>query len=136
MAFNTIEAATIEEARAIAAEGGSYLVLDSSILQQIEDAEAAGGFQGGMTGNADGAPFSSEGMSSEPSSSASDSSSSTDLSDLEDIFVISIDSMIETSMDLFDVVETAAGKLTGPMILVPTEELRKWLNGTNQRDGA
>ena len=58
MGFDTVQFSSVEEARDYASTGGKYLVLDPETLQRIETAESAGGFEGGQTGNADGAPFS------------------------------------------------------------------------------
>jgi hypothetical protein len=51
----------VEEVRDFVSAGGKFLVLDQDTLQQIEDAEAQGGFEGGFTGDSDGAPFSGVG---------------------------------------------------------------------------
>jgi hypothetical protein len=61
----------VEEVREFAAARGKFLVLNPDTLQQIEDAEARGGFEGGFTGGADGAPISGVGSRGPDSSQAS-----------------------------------------------------------------
>jgi hypothetical protein len=136
MSFETIEADTVKDARAIAAGRGPCIVLAPETLQQIEDAEAAGAFDGGLTGNADGAPFSSEGQSGESSNSASDSPPSPEPLDLGGAVVFSMDGLIERVLELRDIVEAFRGEPVGPIILVPIKELKKMLEGEAGTDGA
>jgi hypothetical protein len=70
---NTIEFGTIEEAR----QFGPFLVSSRETLEQIEAAEAAGGFEGGQSG------ASGQGGFSAPGSGALDSSSSSDPAPIE-----------------------------------------------------
>lgn len=126
---------SIPEAREVAASGGVYLVVDAGILQQIEAAEAQGGYEGGMTGNADGAPYTAEGHIGEPRCADTDPPA-LDISDLEGVMVISLEGVAERVLDLKDVLEALAGKMVGPMIIIPTEELQRWLGGAPGRDGA
>lgn len=139
MTYEIIEATSIEEARDYASRGGRYLVLDPDTLQQIENAEAAGGFEGGQIGNADGAPYSVVGETGDTFSSQNDSAPSEDL-DLEGAWrlkkAMTIDDAVEHVMDLKDVIETWVGQATGPIILVPKKELNRWLGIQDPADGA
>jgi hypothetical protein len=136
MAGEILEADTIEEARALAAGRGRCLVLAPETLRQIEEAQAAGAFEGGMTGNADGAPFSAEGNSGDTSSSASDPPPSEEPLDLEGAMVISIEGLVERALELRDVIEAFSGAAVGPIILVPTKELKKLAAGGAGTDDA
>lgn len=136
MSFDTLEADTIEDARAMAAGRGPCIVMAPETLQQIEEAEAAGGFEGGMTGNAGGAPFSAEGSSGGSSSSASDPPRGLETLDLDGAVVLSIDGLIEKILDLRDIIEAFHGDPLGPVILVPTKELKKLMNGGAGTDDA
>jgi hypothetical protein len=70
---DTIEVSTIDEAKQIAGERtGPCLVLSRETLDQIEAAEAAGGFEGGMSGASGQGGFSAPGSGGSDSSSASD----------------------------------------------------------------
>ena len=136
MAGEILEADTVEGVRALAAGRGRCLVLAPETLQQIQDAEAAGAFEGGMTGNANGAPFSTEGTAGGTSSSASDAPPSAEPFDLAGAQVISIDGLVERALELRDVIEAFRGGMVGPIILVPTRELKKLLNGGAGADEA
>jgi hypothetical protein len=136
MSFDTLKADTIEDTRAIAAGRGRCIVLAPEILRQIEDAEAAGAFDGGLTGNADGAPFSAEGKSGESSSSASDPPPGPESIDLDGAMVLTIDGLVERVLELRDIKEAIRGFPLGPIILVPTEVLKKLLQREASTDGA
>jgi hypothetical protein len=133
MPFDSLEAATFEDARMLAIGQGRCLVLALETLRQIEEAEAAGAFEGGMTGNADGAPFSIEGQSGEPSNAASDPP---EPFDMDGALVISIEGLAEKALDFRDIIEAFKGVPLGPVILVPTKELKKWASGGAGDDGA
>src|SRR6187455_2785821 len=107
MAFDTMEAATMDDAREMAAGRGRCLVLAPETFAQIEAADAAGAFEGGMTGNAGGAPFSAVGRDGDPSSSASDPPEPLDL---DGAMVISLEGVVEKALELRDVIEAFAGK--------------------------
>ena len=138
MGFETVEFSSVEEARDYASGGGKYLVLDPATLQQIEAAESAGGFEGGQTGNADGAPFSALGDGGESSSSNADPVPAE--LDLEGAWMIkktmTIDNAVEHAMDLKEVIKTWLGEMTGPVILVPEKEMRRWMGIQGPGDGA
>ena len=72
MAHPTLSAASVEAAQSMVERGKPSLVLAEETLRQIEDAEAQGGFEGGMSGNADGGGFSAPGSSGPSFSSADD----------------------------------------------------------------
>lgn len=134
MEYESIEFPTIEEARNYASQGGKYLVLAPEILQQIENAEEAGGFPGGMTGNASGFPYSA--LGNDASSGMSDASDP-EWIDLEGAWVLpTIDDTVETLMSIRDVVTTWMGEITGPILLVPRKELNRWVGRPDPDDGA
>lgn len=143
MTYDTQEVDTIEDARTLAVGRGRCLLMAPETMHQIEDAEAAGAFEGGMTGNADGAPYSTDGSSPNPSSSASDPAPTPEPFDLDGALVISIDGAIEKAEGLVekifeahDVFEAFHRGVVGPIFLVPTRELKKWLDGGAGTDGA
>jgi hypothetical protein len=134
MTYDSVNFSTIEEAREYAAsKGGKYLVLTPEILQRIEDAEAAGGFEGGMTGQSSGAPYSATGTPG-----VSESTETMDVTgvSLDGWRVPTLEGTIETFMDLKDVVGTWFGEMTGPILLVPKSELDRWVGRQNPGDGA
>jgi len=126
MAFETIQAASAEDAREIAGVRGRCLVMAPETLLQLEAAEARGAFEGGMTGNSDGAPFSIEGHAGEPASSASDPP---EPFDLDGSMIFSIDGLIERALDGRDLLEAIRGNPLGPVILVPMKELKRLATG-------
>lgn len=133
--YETSEMNSVEEVRDYAAQGqGTILVLAPEILQQIEAAEAAGGYEGGMTGSSDGAGYSAAG------SGALDSSSATDPPPVDWSIQgatpagVLIEGAVEKILDFKDLFEAFKGQPLGPVILVPKRELDRWLYGTT--DGA
>ena len=50
--------------------------------------------------------------------------------------VFSLDGLIERVLELRDIVEAFRGDPVGPIILVPTKELKKLLEGEAGTDGA
>jgi hypothetical protein len=129
MTHQILHADTIEASRAIAAQGGIYLVMDASTLQMIEAAEEAGGFEGGMSGSSDGAPYSAEGSGGSRASSAADPAPVEKL-DLGRLETIKIEDLVEKVMDAKDAIASFTGEVLGPMIVIPTEELKRWLYGS------
>ena len=127
---------SVEEVRDFVSAGGKFLVLDQDTLQQIEDAEAQGGFEGGFTGESDGAPFSGVGSGGSVSSEASESGPDDGLGFDVAWRAIGIEDAAEFMLDAKDIVETWFGHLTGPVLLVPREELQRWLGLESPTDGA
>lgn len=125
-----LDMATVEEAKQFAAQGnGPCLVLSRETLDQIEAAEAAGGFEGGLSG------ASGEGGFSAPGSGGSNSSSSSDhvpieLLDMHGAVPVGafFEGLGETILDIKDIWDAFRGELLGPIILVPKHELDQWLN--------
>ena len=134
MTNEILEADTVEEALALAPGRGRCLCLASETLQQIEEAEAVGAFEGGMTGNAKGAPFSGVGIPGDTANSASDPPPAVEPIDLDGAMVISIEGLVERALEIRDVVEAVRGHWVGPIILVPTKELKKLLHGGGGSD--
>jgi hypothetical protein len=80
---NTIAVNSVDEAKQVASQGtGPFLVLSQETLDQIEAAEAAGGFEGGMSGASGQGGFSAPG-SGDPNSSSSSDPVPTELLDLD-----------------------------------------------------
>jgi len=118
---------TVEEARAYAEEqGGKYLVNAPEILSEIEAAEAAGGFEGGMSGAAGEGGYSTSGVV--PDHSEADESAGT--VDLDGAVIVGafFEWGAETLLNLRDAIEAWRGDY-GPILLVPKKELDRWLNG-------
>ena len=130
-AFNSAE-----EVRDFASAGGKFLVLDRDTLQQIEDAEAQGGFEGGFTGDSGGAPFTGVGGGGPDTSEGSESSPDDGLGFDVAWRAIGIEDAVEFVLDAKDIVETWLGELTGPVLLVPREERQRWLGLQGSSDGA
>ena len=138
MPQQVVEVSTVEEAREVAAQnGGTWYVVDADTLRQIEESEAAGGYQGGQSGSSDGAPYSLDG---EGALDSSDGSAPVEPLDLEGAWstsqIVQIGSdLLENIMDLADVIDAAAGEALGPVLVVPTRELQRLL-GTGPADDA
>ncbi|GAA4452052.1 hypothetical protein [Phytohabitans houttuyneae] len=131
---STQTASTMEEAREMAAgAAGPALVLAPETLQQIQDAEAAGGFEGGMSGASGDGGFSAPGVAPD-SSSASGSAPGAPAPGGGSLGIL-VEEAAEKALDLKDIWEAFKGDPLGPVILVPTRELQRWL-GTGTVDGA
>jgi hypothetical protein len=129
---NTIEFNTAEEARQFATQGsGPYLVLSRETLDQIEAAEAAGGFEGGMSGASGEGGYSDSGTEAADSSSASDSAR-IEFFDMDGAVRAGafLEGVTEKILELRDVWEAFHGNPLGPVILVPKEELDRWLGNS------
>jgi hypothetical protein len=133
--FETLPVETVEEAKETAAnQAGPVLVLAPETLQQIEEAEAAGGFEGGMSG-ADGT--SQEG-SGPDASSATDPppTDPVDQGELPDIDIgVLLEEAAEKFLELRELRELFKEGWGGPIILVPKKELDRWL-GVGEPDAA
>jgi hypothetical protein len=128
---NTVEFGSVEEARQYAQENGPALVLSRETLDQIEAAEAAGGFQGGMSGSSGEGGFSAPGSGGVNSSSASDPVP-VELLDMHGSVPVGafFEEATDKILDIKDVWEAFRGHLVGPIILVPKRELDRWLGNT------
>ncbi|MDB5395673.1 MAG: hypothetical protein JWM91_3179 [Rhodospirillales bacterium] len=127
----TIELGSIEEAKAYAVQhGGRYYVLAPETLAQIEAAEAAGGYEGGMSGVSGEGGYSAEGSGAPSSSSASDPAPGAYLDPDEYYWKagVLIEGAIETVLGLRDLIDGMRGDPVGPVILVPKRELDKLLH--------
>ncbi|WP_163544434.1 hypothetical protein [Occultella kanbiaonis] len=119
---------TVADARAFAVEkAGPFLVIAPETLDAIVAAEAAGGFEGGMSGSSGDGGYSAPGNEGEVSSSASDPAPIV-LEDLDGAVNVGafLEEGTETILDLNDIIEAFKG-VTSPVLLVPREELRRWL---------
>jgi hypothetical protein len=129
---NVIEFDTMEEAKQYASTGnGPYLVLSRETVDQIEAAEATGGFEGGQTG------ASGEGGYSAPASGGVDSSFSSDPAPIEELDLdgaVRVGAWFEWAgervIDLHEAWEAFHGNPLIPLILVPKEELDRWLGNS------
>jgi hypothetical protein len=129
---NTIEVTTVEEAKQVAAgRTGRFLVLSRETLDQIEAAEAAGGFEGGMSGASGEGGFSAPGSGGPNSSSASDPVP-TELLDMDGAVRAGafFEGIGEKILEIRDVWEAIRGVPLGPIILVPKRELDRFLGNT------
>jgi len=130
---NTIQANTVEDAKRVAAEGtGPFLVLSQETLDQIEAAEAAGGFEGGMSGASGEGGFSAPGSGGPDSRSASDPVP-TELLDMDGTGPVGalLEGVAEKILDIRDTWEAIHGHVLGPIILVPKRELDRFLGMTS-----
>jgi hypothetical protein len=130
---NTIEVNTVDEAKQVAAgRTGPFLVLSQETLDQIRAAEAAGGFEGGMSGASGEGGFSAPGSGGPDSSSASDPVP-TELLDMDGAVPVGafFEGAAEKILDIRDVWEAIHGHALGPIILVPKRELDRFLGNTS-----
>lgn len=119
---------TVEEARDFLqanGSGGPILVLAPDVLEQIQTAEAAGGFQGGMSG---GAGTSEEGNPG-PSSSGADELPPLDF-DIEGAWsgegiLRFAEGVIEVAHTVGEAAHWIAERGVTPILIVPREELKK-----------
>lgn len=123
---------TAEEARTFLqtnGSGGPVLVLAPDVLQQIQDAEAAGGFEGGMTGK--------EGTSVEgdpgPNSSSANEPPPLDI-DLDgavtsDGIARFVDGALTVAHTVAEAAHWIAERGITPILIVPTGELKKLVFG-------
>jgi hypothetical protein len=132
----TLTFGSIDDAREYARKkGGRYYLVSSESLEHIRAAEEAGGFEGGMSGDAGGAGYSAEG--SYPSSS------------LPELPMIPFEywetvAIIEGAYeklcdyaDLKDLVGALSGETLGPLLVVPKRELERMRTGNySGNDGA
>ena len=129
----TMQAASVTEAKEYALQhGGRYYVLAPETLAQVEAAEAAGGFEGGMSGASGNGGFSAQGSAGASSSSASETDPGSYLDPDEHYWKAGalLEGMIETVLSLKDLFEGLKGDPVGPVILVPKGEIDKWLHGS------
>ena len=97
-------------------------------LAQIEAAEAAGGFEGGMSGASGEGGFSAEGSTGENSSFDS-SSPHPDLREVSRQAQVIVDGIFDAVLGIRDLVLGILGHAAGPVILVPKREMERLLNG-------
>lgn len=119
----TITFSSLDEARRYAQEqGGAFYVTSPDILDRIEAAEEAGGFEGGMTGAAGGGGYTAEGN---PGPSFTEGTP--EYVDLEGAVFVGafIEGAIEKFLDARDLLGAIAGEVGGPILLVPTRELQR-----------
>jgi hypothetical protein len=131
-----VELGSIEEARSYSTEhGGRFYVLAPETLAQIEAAEAAGGYEGGMSGVSGEGGYSTEGSGAQNSSSASDPGPGFDLSPDEYWKAGALfEGAIDTLLGLGDLIKAFKGEPIGPVLLVPKVELDKLLHGASDHD--
>jgi hypothetical protein len=129
--IDTINFNSADEARTYSAEqGGRFYVMAPETLAQIEAAEAAGGFEGGMSGASGQGGFSAQGVVPS-SSSAADAQSAWDPA--KEYYWKAgalVDGVIELGLGIRDFVEFLETGAIGPVILIPTPELDKLLHGS------
>lgn len=127
----TVQFETIEEAMDFSLQNpGRHFVMSPEILDQIQAAEAAGGFEGGMSGASGEGGFSAEGVSGDNASSGDPLEGL----DLDGAFIIqNVGALKEGAVDAVlgfrDLVMGILGEAAGPVILVPKREMDKFLHG-------
>lgn len=133
--IDTINFNSADEARTYCAEqGGRFYVMAPETLAQIEAAEAAGGFEGGMSGASGEGGYSAQGVAQDSSSAAdapTDAQSAWDPA--KDYYWKAgalVEGLIDFGLGIRDFVEAYKTGATGPVILIPTEELDKLLHGS------
>ena len=125
-----VQCETIEDAIEFSASNpGRHFVMTVETLDQIEAAEAAGGFEGGMSGASGEGGFSAEG--SGETASVGEPSEVIDLDGAMIIQNVSAleDGAVDAVLGLRDLVMGIMGEAAGPVILVPKRELEKLLHG-------
>jgi hypothetical protein len=125
---NTIDLGSVEEAKQFASgQNGAFLVLSRETLDQIEAAEAAGGFEGGMSGSSGEGGFSASGTA--PNSSSGSDPVPVELLDMDGAVPVGafFEGLVEKILEIREVWHQYHGNPTGPIILVPKRELDRWL---------
>lgn len=137
----TLVCSTAQEARDYVeanGSGGPVLVLAPEVLEQIQAAEAAGGYEGGMSGADGQGGYSAEGNAGP---NASDGSELPPLDiDLEGAWTSGgilhfIEGVGHVAASAGEAAHWIAERGLGPIVIVPLEELKK-LVGTGTPDGA
>lgn len=133
--MDTINFNLADEARTYSAEqGGRFYVMAPETLAQIEAAEAAGGFEGGMSGASGQGGYSAQGVAQNSSSAAdapTDAQSAWDPA--EEYYWKAgalVDGVIDFGLGIRDFVEFLETGAIGPVILIPAPELDKLLHGS------
>lgn len=124
---NTIDVGRVEEARQYVQSNGPCLVLSRETLDQIEAAETAGGYEGGMSGASGEGGYSASGTG--PNSSSASDPVPVELFDMHGSVPVGafFEGAIEKILDIRDAWEAFHGLPVGPVILVPKRELDRWL---------
>ncbi|NTV09568.1 MAG: hypothetical protein HGA47_02225 [Zoogloea sp.] len=132
--IDTITFNSADDARTYSAEqGGHFYVLAPETLAQIEAAEAAGGFEGGMSGASGQGGFSAQGDAPNSSSAAdapTNAQSAWDPAEYDRKLAALVDGVIDFGLGIKDFVEALEKGSTGPVILIPMPELDKLLHGS------
>lgn len=120
-----LQCTSIDEARAYAEASGFTLVVSEELLSQAHQR-----LGGGMTGSADGAPYSAVGSGTLSQTTANDRIPIEYLDSDgwgEGAFLgINIEDAIEKILDISDVADALSGKPLGPVLVIPTEVLKRW----------
>jgi hypothetical protein len=131
-----IQCETIEEAIDFSAQNpGRHFVMAPETLDQIEAAEAAGGFEGGMSGVSGEGGFSAEGSDGDNASSG-DAAADIDLDGaliLQNVGALE-DGLLDAVLGIRDLINGLAGEAAGPVLLVPKRELERLLHGGSGDD--
>jgi hypothetical protein len=97
-------------------------------LDQIQNAEAAGGFEGGMSGAAGEGGYSAPGSEGPTASSASEAAPVEFLDEYGGKPIsVWLEEAVEKLMDAKEVWKAFHGEPLGPVLLVPKKELDRWL---------
>jgi hypothetical protein len=124
-----------DDARTYSAEqGGRFYVMAPETLAQIEAAEAAGGFEGGMSGASGQGGYSAQGVAQNSSSAADAPTDAQSAWDPAKEYYWKagalVDGVIDFGLGIRDFVEFLEQGAIGPVILIPAPELDKLLHGS------
>ncbi|MFQ6329135.1 hypothetical protein ACLMAL_23775 [Nocardia sp. CWNU-33] len=127
----TVSVETAEAAQAFIQSHGSgpVMVLSPETLEHIQQAEDAGGFEGGQSGGVDGG-YSAEGDGGPEMNLATDPPP-VDYLDMDGAITGAwFENQAERALTLRDIIEALKGEPLGLMILVPTKELQRLIGLT------
>ena len=117
------------------ASGGPILVLAPEVLQQIQAAEAQGGFESGMSGASGDGGFSAEGDAGPNASSDTDPGLDLDGAVTSEAIAHVVEGIVHMASSAAEAAHWVAERGLGPVVIVPIEELKK-LAGLGTPDGA
>jgi hypothetical protein len=114
------------------ASGGPILVLAPDVLEQIQAAEAQGGFEGGMSGDSG---VSAEGDAGPNASFDTDPGLDLEGAVTSEAIAHVVEGIFHMASSVAEAAHWVAERGVGPVVIVPIEELKK-LAGLATPDGA
>ena len=127
----TIQCSTTQQAQDFIeanAGGGPILVLAPEVLEEIQAAEAQGGFEGGMSGASGEGGFSAEGNTGPDASSATESPPvdiDLDGAVTSDEIARVVEGVVHLASSAAEAAHWIAERGLGPIVIVPLEQLKK-----------